>query len=118
MRKELTELNNPDPGIGVGMPEPGGDDFLGKVNTTMGNFRELIKLVMQFKAMQGEAGQFGAGGGAPSVAGPPPGAGKDRMIQAFLKQYGTMKVGELLQELEPYTLNQLYEAFNAGRPGK
>jgi hypothetical protein len=133
-RKSLNELLNPaNPGDqGQGYPvvevgDQGGDQetFFGRAGNAMREFRELVKLMMQFKQMTGGSimgNQPGQEYGQPATYGQPgQPAGKSSIepqVQAFLGQFGNTTVEELLSQLGPMTLKQLWGLINAARSRK
>lgn len=108
---------------GAAAPVAKADDFLGRINTTLQNFKELMQMAEGFR-------------GAPAQAPPPaqptpydtprmalpapaaPSAG-DKLLKFIellaASEYGDKPVGELIDQIKPYSIKQMLElAKHAG----
>jgi len=96
---------------------PGGDDFLSRINSTISNFKELLKLAQEVRGFAGGellnntdekpsgAQPVAQGGGLAQVVG-----------LAIQSGYGDTPIGELLDHARPFTLRQIIEVVNRARP--
>lgn len=95
----------------------GGDDWLSRINSTINNFRELLKVAAQFKQLTqgGEAMEpQDTGPGSPAKS---PGLA-DYVQLAIQAGYGDIPIGKLIEELSPFTLSQVLEVIRNARPKK
>lgn len=97
---------------------PGSDDFLSRVNQTITNFRELIKLVKEARGVQSEVNENEdtsptPGPGLNPGSGPGPGLNKGSIVKfldvAVQQGYGSKTLGEVIEEAKPFTLKQVLE---------
>lgn len=92
--------------------ETGGGDFLSRVNLTINNFKELVKLAREFK------GSFPGEENEPVNHTPPgrsPGLA-DYVQLAIQAGYGEVPIGKLLEQISPYTLNQIMRMVRSAGP--
>ena len=108
----LEQLNK----AGIGKPAHTGDNWLNQVNDTINNFKSMAKMVTELK---------GAQAGEPPRAGIaenrqlPQGQGWQGIIKALMAAgYGDVPIGQILQQLAPYSLKQLLELGKNVRPEK
>jgi len=95
------------------------DDFLSRVNRTITNFKELVKLGQQFRGLD----ELGAGDqGAPGeeLTRTPKGTtnpGLAEYVNLIMKSgYGDTPVGQLIEKISPYTLRQILEVIKRAGP--
>lgn len=100
---------------------PGGDDFLGRVNQTIKNFGDLIKMARDLQGIGVQKVQAGApdtGGEIPysqisgkskaQDTGPAGPGGMTEFIGSLIAAgYGDTPIGKLIQDISPFTINQL-----------
>jgi len=89
-------------------PQLGGDDFLSRVNATITNLKELIKM---YRDLRGAPSSAEPGSNEP--ANPQSGLNKTNLVK-FLsllidRGYGSMTVGDILKQAEPLTIKQIME---------
>lgn len=87
----------------VGTVGPGGgDDFLSRVNLTITNFKSLMSAVKEFRGMADQKDETKLGGNNP------PSSSVGAFIQALITAgYGDTPVGDILEQVKPYTISQL-----------
>ena len=91
----------------------GGGDFLSRVNLTISNFKELLKMFKEIKGLTGENPDNEKRGGNPPAN---PSSGIAQFVQLLIAAgYGDTQVGELLDRVRPYTIKQIVAMVkNAG----
>lgn len=94
----------------LGLGGAGADEFLTRVNFTISNLKELLKMFMQFKELNPQGAKGAAVESKPQISG---------LAQAIqlVKQagYGDTKIEKLIKEISPFTINQIEEYIkNAG----
>jgi len=97
------------------------DDFLNRLNRTITNFKELVKLGQQFRGLD-ELGTGDAGGPGEEPSREPKGTtnpGLAEYINLIIKSgYGDTPVAEIIKELSPYTPNQILEMIKRAGPNR
>ena len=101
-------------------PEPGlaptSDDFLSRVNFTINNFKELVKVAAEFRLAQGggimpnqphEPKMPASPSKVPALA--------DYVQMAINNGYGDVPIGKLIEQLNPFTLTQVMEFVKNAR---
>jgi len=107
-------------GSEVAIP-PGSDDWLSRANALVTNFRELLKMAKEIKGM---GGMEAPGEGSNILGGPNPGSGIGQgTILKFLdlviaQGHGETTIGKVIENLSPFTINQLKEVIKRVGPGK
>ena len=101
-------LKPDDPEAEVGLGPPGGD-WLSRINLTINNFKELVKLAQQFRGTNEETEGKEPG---PRTNPKPPARSPglvDYVRLAIQAGYGDTPVGKLIEQVSPHTLNQILE---------
>jgi len=97
-----------EPGLEVG-PGSAEGDWINRINLTINNFKELIKLAQQFRGKEPEEPP----GDRPARSNPNPPARSPGLIDyirlAIQAGYGDTPIGELFKQASPYTLKQIVE---------
>ena len=92
------------------MPSADGD-FLSRINLTINNFKELAKIVKQFK--DNSEGESQATSTMPSTKTP----GLADYIQLAIQNgYGDTKIDSIIKQISPLTLKQIIEVIKNVRP--
>jgi len=110
--EDVKQLQTGIPGSLPGsMPGGPGEDWLGRVNATINNFKELVKLYQSLSGVN-----MGADNSVPdamSDEGGKPGLNKNTVVKyldiAISQGYGDKTVDEILAEASPFTLKQIQE---------
>lgn len=123
-------------GTGPGILPGGGGDFIHQIRRVIGDFKELIGVAKDFQTMVRSAGEGGDGGILPQLGmgnpptqtdnSPAPGGksfGLKELAMMLIQQgHGDTPIGDLLDQIRPYSLNQLLGVFQksakAGKVGK
>ena len=91
----------------------GGDDWLNRINLTINNFKDLLRLAKDMKntdlggSIMKQSNQAESPGKGPGLA--------DYLNLAIAKGYGDIPVGKLIEEISPFTLKQILGVLkNAG----
>ena len=114
---------------GATTPVPGSqDNFLGRVNTTINNFKSLMKLASDLGLVNTPGGQPGGQPGTRPVSDftPPPaknpgkpGNNWQHIFQALMDAgFGDVPIGKILEQVSPYTINQLQGMAKNVKPKK
>ena len=100
-------------------PGPGEGDFLQRVNATITNFKELGKIFMQLKG-ENEEGKSTSELQRENDARVYPNDAKPRApglldyVQLAIRAgYGDTPIGELIEQMSPYTLKKVMEIFKS-----
>jgi len=101
--------DNDEPGTSL---QTGGDDFLARINQTILNFKDLVKLFNQLKGATSGAPEQETDSKAPPVQ--PPGLA-DYIALAVKAGYGNMPISELIDKLGPLNLSQVLEVIKNAR---
>jgi len=102
----------------TGLPGGNSDDWLERVNRTILNLKDLMKIGLQLKGdlkvsqNQDNDIQAPAPGQSPGQS---PGLA-DYVQMAIQKGYGDIPVGKLIQEISPFTLKQIIGVLKNVRP--
>lgn len=116
MKKTFKELTSPESDTpGTGLALPGGDDFLARINATIINFKELIKLFKEVKGMT--AGQENFQNPKTDMSpGNPSALNKNTVVQfldvIIARGYGKTTIGQVLEKAGPLTIEQLKEIIS------
>jgi len=93
----------------------GGDDFLSRINQTITNFKELLKMAQEAKGLSQESPTKNLGnnpGGNPPAPAP-----IAQFVQTLIASgYGDSPVGELFDKIKPYSIKQLLELMKHAKP--
>ncbi len=101
-----------EPGLEVG-PGSAEGDWLSRVNLTINNFKELVKLAQQFRGEEPVDKEPG-GIRTPNPPARSPGL-LDYVQLAIQAGYGDTPIGKLIEQVSPHTLKQIMEIVkNAG----
>lgn len=97
-------------------PVPGAGDFLSRVNSTITNFKELLKMVEQVRGGEEEEEPAAATSPKNSPNPQPRTPGLLDYVQLAIKAgYGDVPIGKLIEQVSPHTLKKVMEIFqNAG----
>lgn len=108
---KANEILYPGESVQESLPQPGGDDFLSRVNSTISNFKELLKMAKEFKGLAG-SDVMGNEPAAPK-SGQSGQSGFATFIQLLIQSgYGDTPIGELFDKVKPYTIKQIMEFVN------
>ena len=114
----VKELQSPSVEPGA-IPEAGGDDFLSRVNTTLTNFRQLLKLVQDLRGMTAETNEQGAPHPSPGAS---PGLSKANLVNfidiLIQRGYGETTIGEVIEKVKPFNIKQIKEFLKHAGLGK
>jgi len=108
----LKAMTTPTPDIG--QVAPSGDDWLSRVNSTLTNFRELLKAVNQMKGMAGNTDPHTGDANTPALRSQmtaAPSSGQlSRFFDLIISQgYGNATVNDLMAQVGPLTVKQIQE---------
>jgi len=96
------------------LPAPGGDDWLSRINTTITNAKELLKAYQQLRGI-GEMTQPDEPVDLKEPRQPtPPLINFLQLIIA--KGYGDTPIGDLFEQIKPFTIKQLIGMMGNVRP--
>jgi len=85
---------------------PVGDDWISRINLTINNFKELLRLAQQFRG-EGQEGSNPGRSNPRTPARSPDLA--DYVRSAIQAGYGDTPIGKLIEQVSPHTLNQIME---------
>ncbi|MBA7696304.1 hypothetical protein ES703_104949 [subsurface metagenome] len=94
--------------------ETTGGDWISRINLTINNFKELIKLAQQFRGEEpkGEDSNPRPNPNSPTRT---PGLA-DYIHLAISAGYGDTPIGELIEQISPHTLNKIMEIIKRAGP--
>lgn len=98
----------------------GGDDWLSRVNLTINNFKELMKLFAQLRGNVGQGEDVEPNDRDSKLPDNPPSQAKpgllDYIQMAINAGYGGVSIGQIIEKLSPYSLTQIMELLKNVRP--
>lgn len=99
--------------------ETTGGDWISRINLTINNFKELIKLAQQFRGEEpkDQGSDRGQAHSNPNPVAPARTPGLlDYVHLAIQAGYGNAPIGKLIEQISPHTLNEIMEIIKRAGP--